>query len=168
MSNFDHLQQILSLAIDETKWENRIRLIKGKPVIDYEISNETLRSLENSALASAKLFFSAGAEKVHLPFAPFVISSAKEIPEFSRPGEKLRLKRGQASIASAHLMGGCSMGMDEKNSVTDEWGRVHGTKGLYVADASLFPSALEVNPYLTVMALADRVAEAVRFDLGGF
>jgi len=33
-----------------------------------------------------------------------------------------------------------------------------------VADASLFPRCSEVNPYLTVMALADRVAEAVRND----
>jgi choline dehydrogenase-like flavoprotein len=33
-----------------------------------------------------------------------------------------------------------------------------------VADASLFPDSLEINPYLTVMALADRVAEGVRAD----
>jgi len=36
---------------------------------------------------------------------------------------------------------------------------------LYVADASLFPDSFEVNPYLTNMALADRVAEAVTTDL---
>jgi choline dehydrogenase-like flavoprotein len=35
---------------------------------------------------------------------------------------------------------------------------------LRVADASLFPDSLEINPYLTVMALADRTAEAVRRD----
>ena len=35
---------------------------------------------------------------------------------------------------------------------------------LAVADASLFPDSLEINPYLTIMALADRAAEAVRAD----
>jgi choline dehydrogenase-like flavoprotein len=48
--------------------------------------------------------------------------------------------------------------------VTDAWGRVHGIPRLRVADSSLFPDALQINPYLTVMALADRVAEGVRVD----
>jgi choline dehydrogenase-like flavoprotein len=62
-------------------------------------------------------------------------------------------------------MGGCRMGEDPRTSVTDTWGRVHGHKDLYVADASLFPAASEVNPYLTIMALADRVAEGIGRDL---
>ena len=39
--------------------------------------------------------------------------------------------------------------------------RVHGTRGLYVADASVFPTSLGVNPHWTVMALADLAAAAV-------
>jgi choline dehydrogenase-like flavoprotein len=62
-------------------------------------------------------------------------------------------------------MGGCAMGSDQRRSVTDAWGRVHGLPWLRVADASLFPDSLEINPYLTIMALADRVAEAVIGDL---
>ena len=73
---------------------------------------------------------------------------------------------GKVSLSAAHLMGGCRMGTDRATSVTDPWGRVHGHQNLYVADASLFPQAAEVNPYLTIMALADRVAEALRKDLG--
>src|SRR5436190_181895 len=42
---------------------------------------------------------------------------------------------------------------------------LHGLPWLRVADASLFPDSLEINPYLTIMALADRVAEAVRRDV---
>ena len=48
----------------------------------------------------------------------------------------------------------------------DDWGRVHGTRGLYVADSALFPRASEINPYVTVMALADRVAEHIRENAG--
>jgi choline dehydrogenase-like flavoprotein len=61
-------------------------------------------------------------------------------------------------------MGGCRMGEDPRTSVTDSWGRVHGVPWLFVADSSLFPRASEINPYVTVMALADRVAERVRSD----
>jgi len=53
---------------------------------------------------------------------------------------------------------------DGAGSVTDAWGRVQGLPWLRVADASLFPDSLEINPYVTIMALADRVAEAVRGD----
>jgi choline dehydrogenase-like flavoprotein len=56
------------------------------------------------------------------------------------------------------------MGRDPGDSVTDSWGRVHGRPWLRVADASLFPDALQINPYLTIMALADRVAEGVLTD----
>ena len=57
------------------------------------------------------------------------------------------------------------MGHTAGDSVTDSWGRVHGHRWLRVADASLFPDSLEINPYLTIMALADRVAEGVLEDL---
>lgn len=58
------------------------------------------------------------------------------------------------------------MGQDLSTSVTDVWGRVHDHPGLFVADSSLFPQASEINPYVTVMALADRVAERIRMDAG--
>ncbi len=58
------------------------------------------------------------------------------------------------------------MGRDPGDSVTDGWGRVHGVPWLFVADSSLFPQCSEINPYITVMGLADRVAEAIRKDAG--
>ena len=72
-------------------------------------------------------------------------------------------KEGKVAISAAHLMGGCAMGAGAE-SVTDGWGRVYGLPWLRVADASLFPDSLEINPYVTIMALADRVAEAIRAD----
>ena len=71
---------------------------------------------------------------------------------------------GKVSVSAAHLMGGCAMGRAAGDSVTDAWGRVHGLPWLRVADSSLFPDSLEINPYLTIMALADRVAEGIRAD----
>ncbi len=58
------------------------------------------------------------------------------------------------------------MGSGPEDSVTDAWGRVHGVPWLRVADSSLFPDSVEINPYLTIMAIADRVAEGVLEDAG--
>ena len=73
-----------------------------------------------------------------------------------------RVVPGRISVTSAHLMGGCRMGPNPETSVTDVWGGVHGMPWLFVADSSLFPRASEINPYVTIMALADRVAERIR------
>jgi len=58
-----------------------------------------------------------------------------------------------------HIMGGTVMGRDEKQSVTDSFGRVHDTDNLFVAGPSLFPSTGAVNPTFTLTALADRQAD---------
>ena len=57
------------------------------------------------------------------------------------------------------------VGADPETSVTDAWGRVHGHPSIVVADASLFPSSSHVNPYLTIMALAERNAECIARSL---
>ena len=68
-------------------------------------------------------------------------------------------------FASAHPQGGCAIGVAQSDSVCDLNGRLRGYKNIYVADASLFPSSSHVNPYLTVMALADVVADGIIADL---
>lgn len=60
-----------------------------------------------------------------------------------------------------HPMGTCRMGRDPATSVTAPDGSVWGHEGLYVVDASVFPSSLGINPALTVAANAMRVAEAI-------
>ena len=62
-------------------------------------------------------------------------------------------------IASTHVQGSCRMGDDPERSATDRNGQVHGVEGLYVGDSSLIPRTLSVNPSLTIMALAMRLAD---------
>jgi choline dehydrogenase-like flavoprotein len=102
--------------------------------------------------------------RVHAPTArPHIVDAA----ERDRLDERIHARHflpGKTTLSAAHLMGGCGMGSGPADSVTDSWGRVHGVPWLRVADSSLFPDSLEINPYLTVMALADRAAEAVLSD----
>lgn len=70
-------------------------------------------------------------------------------------------------FTSAHQMGTCRMSTDPRRGVVDPRGRVWGAEGLYVADASVFPSASGVNPMVTNMAVADWVARNVDGDLRG-
>lgn len=167
MKSYERLQMILVLAMDTAEHHNRVRVNhKGDPEVDYRFSEETIRALVSAMKASARIFFAAGAIRVHAPAMQSFSLHRSEVDRIDELIHRRYFKLGKTGISAAHLMGGCRMGSDPSASVTDGFGRVHGQKDWYVADASLFPAPSEVNPYLTIMALADRVAEGIRKDMG--
>ena len=165
MRAYPRQQQILVLSADRADPANRITVDRdGRPVVHYRFSPEVVAELVRGNRAAARIFFAAGATHVHAPFADPPLIAAKDAGRIGQLIDARHWKPGKQSITSAHLMGGCRMGRSAADSVTDDWGRMHGVPWLRVADASLFPDALEINPYVTIMALADRVAEGVRRD----
>ena len=167
MRAFPRLQMILVLVLDKALAENRVTLdSKGEPVVDYTLSGPVLDTLHASMVESAKIFFAAGAKRVHAPAGKTFFIDADDADRVDELILRDKVTPGKISVTSAHLMGGCRMGRDASDSVTDGWGRVHGVPWLFVADSSLFPQCSEVNPYVTVMALADRVAEGIRSNAG--
>ena len=167
MRRMDRMQMILVLALDPALAENRITVDgNGDPVVHYRFTDSVLRSLVASMRASARIFFAAGARRVHAPASDRFFIDAADAPRIDELITREHLKLGKLSITSAHLMGGCRMGSGPADSVTDAWGQVHGVPWLFVADGSLFPACAEINPYITIMALADRVAERDRERAG--
>jgi choline dehydrogenase-like flavoprotein len=167
MRAFPRLQMILVLACDEAEDGNRITVDRaGTPVVHYRFTEEVIARLTRANRAAARIFFGAGAARVHAPLArPHLIERADR----DRVGERIHERwfvPGTVTVSAAHPMGGCGMGSGPVESVTDSRGRVHGHPWLRVADASLFPDSLEINPYLTVMAMADRVAQGLLEEVG--
>ena len=71
-------------------------------------------------------------------------------------------------LVSTHVQGSCRMGDDPARSVVDRNGESHEVKRLFVGDASLVPRTLSVNPSLTIMALATRLADHLDADASGY
>ena len=166
MRAFPRLQMILVLACDDVDAHNRVTIDRdGRPVVHYCFTPQVIHGLVQGAITSAKISFAAGAVRAHVPIACAPAVERADAEGLDRMANNPDFKPGKLSISAAHLQGGCAMGGGPEDSVTDCYGRVHGVPWLYVADSSLFPSSLEINPYLTIMALADRVAETVRKDL---
>jgi cholesterol oxidase len=69
-------------------------------------------------------------------------------------------------LVTPHPLGGCGMGETAADGVTDHFGKVFGQEGLYVADGSLFPGALGINPSRTIAALSERIAEHLTGRMG--
>ena len=64
-----------------------------------------------------------------------------------------------ASLVTPHPLGGCNMGSTPSNGVVNHRGEVFGHAGLYVADGSIVPRPIGINPSKTIAALAERIAE---------
>ena len=71
-------------------------------------------------------------------------------------------------LVSTHVQGACRMGDDPARSVVDRNGESHEVKRLFVGDGSLVPRTLSVNPSLTIMALATRLADHLDTDASGY
>jgi len=165
MRAFPRLQMILVLACDKAVPENRVAVDRdGRPVVRYRFTRGTIAAMVRATRASAKIFFAAGALRVHAPSADPPLIERHDADRVDQLIDARHFLPGKISVSAAHLMGGCGMGRDAASSVTDGHGRVHGVPWLRVADASLFPDSLEINPYLTIMALADRVAAGIRSE----
>jgi cholesterol oxidase len=113
------------------------------------------------------------------PFSKRVTSvwdSSQRVPKFfpvaNQVAEKLAQKMdGDASsnfpevvlnlTSTAHILGGCPMGRDAGEGVIDNQGRLFGYDNFYVADGSIIPVNLSVNPSLTITALSEWVMSKV-------
>jgi long-chain-alcohol oxidase len=163
MRDYGHLACALTLVHDDAEERNRIVVKDGKMVLDYRLSQASKEALVHAQRQVGRIYFAAGAEEYVSPVSErFSVTRPVDLEGNIHLGA---LRSGKVVVSSAHPMGGCRMGTDPATSVTDAWGRVHGHPSLVVADASLFPTSSHVNPYLTIMALAERNAEQVARSL---
>jgi choline dehydrogenase-like flavoprotein len=107
-----------------------------------------------------------GSESFEAHFEPVELERMENALEF---GRKVMEAAGAKRVAwtgpaSTHVQGTCPMGSDPARSVVDANCESHDAKRLFVGDASLFPKTLSVNPSMTIMALADRLAEHLDED----
>lgn len=171
----------ISLARD--RYGGSVALTPDDPAraqITYETHASDKQHILHGLLRLAELLYVAGAREIHstLPtLEPFIRPSASSQPSnttltpiaspslndtaFQTWLSALEATGGPTRFASAHQMGSCRMGTAEGNSAVDEKGRVWGCEGLWVCDASVFPSASGVNPMITNMGIARGIARGV-------
>jgi choline dehydrogenase-like flavoprotein len=85
----------------------------------------------------------------------------EDLDAFIEGAQAAPLSPYEHATFSAHQMGSARMGSDPQTSVAGPYGELHDVKGVWIGDASAFPSATGTNPMGTVMALAHRTAEAI-------
>ena len=111
-----------------------------------------------------------GAESFAAAFTEIELSRTDAALDFARD---VLTTAGAATVRwtgliSTHVQGTCRMGSDPERSVVDADAQSWDVKRLYVGDGSVVPRTLSVNPSLTFMALADRLAAHLHADPHGY
>jgi choline dehydrogenase-like flavoprotein len=154
MADYNHM--VTGGCLIEDTGSGRVRHVPGIGThVTYQINDRDVSRVVRGVRLTAELMFAAGARSVLLPFAgaPQARTPAELSDLFDRPVDPRSLE-----LFTVHLMGTARMSEDPRRGVTDSYGAFHGVPGLFVADASLFPGPVGVNPMETILALATRNA----------
>ncbi len=154
--SFDRVASFGFLIEDTSR--GSVSAVMGQPVIRYWLAEQDVSHIKRAFDVLAQIFFAGGARRVHLPIAGFeVLESPDDLPALRRA----RLRPWDLDLSAHHPLGTARMGLDPATSVIGPDHQVHDTEGLYVVDGSAVPTALGVNPQITIMALATRAAEKI-------
>lgn len=128
-----------------------------EPIVTYRMAQQDRARLPGAVKQMAETFFAAGALEVFTP----VLGLGALTPERLRATDFDRIPGRRFECTSQHPLGTCRMSRDAASGVVDDRGRVWDTQGLWIADGSIVPTSLGVNPQVTVMAMAHRVATGI-------
>jgi choline dehydrogenase-like flavoprotein len=142
MADYRRLAQFGLMVSDDSR--GRVRVVAGRPLVRYDLCDADLARFRRGLALLRELFAAAGAREVHLPLPHGV--------------EPERARRRDLKLMAFHPLGSARADARPTHGVVDGDLAVHGVGGVYVADGSIVPSSLGVNPQITIMALATRLA----------
>jgi choline dehydrogenase-like flavoprotein len=156
MLDFAHVGSIGVHLCDESA--GRVGLgPEGSLRASYKLTAADARRLAFGIARAAEVHFAAGATEVYPNIARARVLKPGDLASF----EATAFKPSELRLEAFHPMGTARIAADPRQGACDLRGAVHGTKALYVADGSLFPTSVGVNPMMTIIAFAKQVARGV-------
>lgn len=158
MEAMDLLPHVAGVAVvlrDATANGRVYRDVQGKPAVTYNLQPRDVENFHFGLVRAAEMFFAAGARRL----IPALVGG-----DFIDTREQLEALRrrpphvSQIALTSYHPLGTCRMGRDPRTSVVGLDHQAHDLPGFYIVDGSTVPTALGVNPQITIMAMATRAA----------
>ncbi|KAK6460191.1 GMC oxidoreductase-domain-containing protein [Scheffersomyces coipomensis] len=176
--NYNH--RIILLLITRDKSSGTISYDPRRPEaieVDYEVNKFDRDALHKSFLIGSDLLYIEGAKEIIMPQAwiPRFKSvkpkheraiTDKEYVEWRKAVEKIPFDYYGVPYGSAHQMSSCRIsGKGPSNGALDLKGRLYECKNVYVADASVMPTASGANPMITTMTMSRYIALGIAKDL---
>ena len=137
-----------------------VRSGRKGPRVRYDLVADDVQRIRRAVAALGEVMFVAGAVEV----APWVAGferSVTDVATMRRFATDGPTDPRAYSVAISHVFGTCRLGSDPQTSVVRPDFRHHAIDRLYVADASVFPTNLGVNPQISIMSMAACCAAAI-------
>ncbi len=154
LDRFEHFATLGAMVADEPSGRVRGRT---RSILTYDLSKRDGARLVKGIETMGRVLFAAGARSV--------MTGIRGHEEVGSPDELgvavLNADTSRLHVAAFHPTGSLRMGADAQEHPVDETGRLRGVEGVWVLDASVMPSCPEVNPQVTIMAIALAVAEGI-------
>ena len=125
----------------------------GRAAVRYEFDPHDVARIKQGMVRTAEVLLAGGAREVTAPVRGMQLH--RDVGAFADNLAPTTIR--DFGLYAAHPMATCRMGTDPATSVIRPDGRTHHAKGLYIADSSVFPTSLGVNPQLTTMAMATMI-----------
>jgi choline dehydrogenase-like flavoprotein len=129
-----------------------------EPLVTYRMARADRAKIPRVIRVMSEIFFAAGAREVFPP----ILGQPGVTPDELRRLDLDHIPAMRLECSSQHPLGSCRMGVRASESVVDPRGQAWDVENLYVADGSIVPTSLGVNPQLTIMAMATRIAHGLR------
>jgi len=172
----DYKRLMALIVLTRDKGSGEVVIDKeGNPRVYYQTSDHDFKSLHDGLEKSIRVIAAAGAESLmmsqfmeprHLPPVSEPEARAKEVDKIVAEVRQIGFQVYKAPLFSAHQMGTCKMGVDPKTSVVKPTGETWECSGLYVVDASTFPTSSGTNPMITTFGIAHMVAQGLKKGAG--
>jgi choline dehydrogenase-like flavoprotein len=160
LSRLSHIAPFISVARDHGEGQVVID-DHGRAVTRWGLGDDVDARLFHRAMVElARLHRAAGAKEIITFYQRPTLSwrDGEDFDAFLQAIEEGSLEPNDIAAFTAHQMGSCRMGSDPAESVADGRGQLHDTHGVWIGDASAFPTAPGVNPMISIMSLAHRTA----------
>lgn len=161
MRKFSRTAHVFALARDQGSGT-----VRSQDNISYKMKDIDERNLQRGIEKVLRILAAAGAEEIGTHNDKGRSLNVKkvsyhEFERFVKEESSRSLTDLSTPLCSAHQMGSCRMGTNSRESAVNQMGETWEVEGLYVADASVFPTALGVNPMITVQAIAYCASQSV-------
>lgn len=159
MRKLKNLATVGVMIRDTGKGSVRYRGEGKLPDLGYHPSESDRRAFLIGNRQAVRIYFAAGAKLVWPMITQSFTGARTEAEALAQLPDDLPMTR--FSPYGSHPQSTCRMGADPKTSVCKPTGETHDVERLYIADGSIFPTALGVNPQITILALATGIAREV-------
>jgi choline dehydrogenase-like flavoprotein len=138
---------------------------QGRPILKYSLSRHDAQNVVRGGQECVRLLAAAGAHTIgglYNNLEPYSARNGGDLDDYLRRIEQRGYIVNDMTLFSAHQMSSCRMAGSPGLGAVNPEGESYEVHDLFVADASALPSATGVNPMISIMTLAHRVAQGVK------